>query len=52
MILFFKQNESIIEDIIRKATHREQIFKLRAKADQYNVKEFYFYKKINSIILI
>jgi len=30
------QNESIIEDIIRKAMNRERIFKLRAKAEQYN----------------
>jgi len=30
------QNESIIEDVIRKAMNRERLFKLRAKAEQYN----------------
>ncbi|CAF4765905.1 unnamed protein product [Rotaria sp. Silwood1] len=30
------QNESIMDDIIRKAMNRELIFKLRAKAEQYN----------------
>ncbi|CAF1157972.1 unnamed protein product [Rotaria sordida] len=30
------QNESIIEDIIRKAMNHERIFKLRAKAEQHN----------------
>ncbi|CAF1562798.1 unnamed protein product [Rotaria magnacalcarata] len=30
------QNENIIDDIFRKATNRERIFKLRAKADHFN----------------
>jgi len=30
------QNDSIIEDIVRKAMNRERIFKLRAKAEQFN----------------
>ncbi|CAF0927115.1 unnamed protein product [Adineta ricciae] len=30
------QSESIIEDIVRKAMNHERIFKLRAKAEQYN----------------
>ncbi len=39
--LYFQQNESIIEDIVRKAINRERIFKLRVKAEQYNVNSFH-----------
>lgn len=44
-MIFFKQNENIIDDMIKKAMNRERIFKLRAKADQYNVIEIFKYNK-------
>lgn len=34
---FFQQSESLVEEIVRKAMNQERIFKLRAKAEQYNV---------------
>jgi len=36
LIFFSQQNESIIEEIVRKAMNTERTFKLRAKAEQYN----------------
>ena len=50
IFLILKQSESIIEDIIRKAMNHERIFKLRAKAEQYNV-IFNFKKSLTILIL-
>ena len=34
-----QKNDSAIDSIVRRATHRERLFKLRAKAEQFNVRD-------------
>jgi hypothetical protein len=47
-----QQNESFLDDILRKANNRERIFKLRIKLETYNVKLFNEFLSLSSILLV